>query len=302
MDVSAFARIARSAGIDAPLTGCEPLGEGVKALVHRLDFEGRDSLALKVFALPDVIDRELAGYRAIGNRIPEIPELVASGDGSPAAPFGWLLLTLAPGQQFDRLIGWMPKPEIHDVLGQLGELLARLHAIECASWSVLAGSRDGFQSNADYMADRFEVSLGRFRDRGGEDELAGRLAAWFAAQRPRLEGCRVPVVCHGDLHLENIFIDPGPDPRLRRVIDLEASQAADPVLDLARAWHHASWMGDEALAALLAGYGEVPTWFDEVFDVYMTFFDLKLWNFYATDPQSTATESIAARLSRKVGE
>lgn len=301
MDASALARIARSAGIEAQPSACTPLGEGVKAFVHRLDFDGRDSLALKVFELPDVVDREVAGYKAAADAVPELPSLIGYAGAGPGTPHGWLLMTLASGQQLDRLIGWMPQHERLDVLREIGAFLARLHRIECPSFSLIAGAADGHTENRSFMRERIAVQIEHFEARGGNPDLAGALGRWFGARTDRLDGCGAPVLSHGDVHLENIFMDPGPQPKLRNVIDLESSQAADPVLDLARAHHNTAWIGDESLAALLDGYGAAPAWLDDVFDTYLAFFDLKLWNFFAIDPENTATESIASRLADRVG-
>lgn len=303
MDVTALAQIARSAGIEAPLTGSALLGDGVKSVVRRLDFDGHESLALKVYTAAGVIDREIAGYRSAGGRIDELPRVVAHSGSADSTPFGWMLMSLAAGERLDLTIGWMPREERLAVLSEIGGFLSRLHSIESPSFAQLAGSTGGCATNVEYMRQRFADSIGRFVERGGDRELADQIAKWFAAQEHRLSGCSQPVVCHGDVHLENIFIKPGPDPHVTTVIDLEVSQSADPVLDLAKTLHHLAWIGEhDVLPALLAGYEDPPAWLDDALGVYIVFFDLKLWNFFAIDPQNTATTSIAQRLAEATGD
>lgn len=71
---------------------------------------------------------------------------------------------------------------------------------------------------------------------------------------------------HDDAHDANVLVEDG---RITGLVDWENAVAADPILDLAKAHAFSDGSSEEALEALIDGYGPLrPDWRD-AFDLYV---------------------------------
>lgn len=300
-DFAVARRIARLAGIDNELTCVHQLGEGVKGRVLRLDFEGRESLALKLYSAAGA-DRERAGFELAARHDLPLPRMMAGADGpDPAAALGWTLMTLAPGRGLNRVLAQMTLEQELDVHRQTGALLRRLHAAVCPRFGR-GGTRPDFATNGEYVVARFESALARFTALGGDAGLAGRIRALLAARNGALAACRQPVFCHGDLHAENVRVRQAEHGlEVVGAIDLEEWFAGDPALDIALTWAARSPHDDDVYWALLDGYGDAPGWLDSVLDIYIVLAELKLWIYYAVGDSREPLVEIEERIEAAVG-
>ncbi|MBF6619371.1 MAG: phosphotransferase family protein [Patulibacter sp.] len=105
------------------------------------------------------------------------------------------------------------------------DALAALHA---APWAEIGlegfGRHEGF---LDRQVGRWSSQLERYRHRPLPyfDEIAG----WLEAHRP---ATFAPGIMHGDFHLDNVLLTPGPQIAPAAIIDWEMATIGDPLLDL----------------------------------------------------------------------
>lgn len=106
------------------------------------------------------------------------------------------------------------------------DALAGLHALDPVAVGVAdLGRPEGFHER---QVQRWSAQLAGY---GGEG-LPGveRITAWLDAHRP--SGFR-PAIMHGDFHMLNALVAPGPPARVVAIVDWETATIGDPLLDLA---------------------------------------------------------------------
>jgi aminoglycoside phosphotransferase (APT) family kinase protein len=162
----------------------------------------------------------LTAARAAGLAVPEV--LVAD-DGSYLGTPG-LVMARVDGETVARRIQRDTQftTARRRLVGQCGEFLARLHAIDPASIDGLA------------WADPLERYRQRWRDLDGVNPTFELAFRWLDANRPEPGPT---TVVHGDFRLGNLIVDAH---GLAAVLDWELAHAGDPVEDLAwlclKAW------------------------------------------------------------------
>lgn len=292
--------VLRAAGIDARVVGTAALGQGAKSIVTRVDLEGGEQLALKVFLSGGNTAREHAAYRLLGDHSHPIPRMLHCAAETPEFPFGFTLLTLASGSPLNLNFGGLERHRLLAVYRGVGEFQASLHRTAGPGFAILSEERVD-RDNAEFMARTVDLELGKFLAHGGKPRLAGGLESYFAEASGRFAQAPASVFCHGDLHPENIFVIGGPDDlRFVGAIDLEEAFTGDPVMDLTRTLHTCPLPGEDLTEALLEGYGGKPQGFDDLFDAYFVLYELKLWNYYAGGGSRGPLRSIARRMRRRI--
>lgn len=295
-------RFVRAAGIERAVDSLELLGRGVKGVVWRVLLEDQEALALKIYSRAGSVIREHAGYRARAGRELALPSMLGGAAESVDAPDGWTLMTLAPGGPMNSSLTTMSRSEFLGVYRAVGEQLRRMHETSCPSYSLVVGAKNGAGDNVEWFRGRVASSIDGFLASGGNRHLAARIEERLAQFDAELACCERPRFCHGDMHPENIRIAPGPDGvQFVGVIDLEESLAADPAQDLARTLHSCPAPGDDVKAALLEGYGEAPAWLDAVLPAYHLYYELELWNYFASGGSRRPLASIARRMAAQSG-
>lgn len=287
-----------AAGIDSQVAATSPLGQGVKSVASRIELEGAEPLALKVFLRGGHTMREHSAYRLLGEHSLPMPRMLHGIAESEEFPFGYTLLTMAPGEPLNLKFGGLERDRLLEVYRGVGELQAAMHRTAGSGFSDLGGmpvDRD----NARFMARRIDFALATFLTHGGSTRLAGRLEDFFADASDRFAQSAAAVLCHGDLHPENIFVTgDGASLAFKGAIDLEEAFTGDAVMDLARTIQTCPLPGEDLTAALLDGYGGKPEGFDSLQNVYFTLYELELWNYYAQGGSRKPLRSIARRLRR----
>jgi aminoglycoside phosphotransferase (APT) family kinase protein len=161
---------------------------------------------------PALVLREHAIQNAVAEQGYPAPRVVhASVDPAPiGAPF--LLMTRLPGRP---LIAARPM----GMDGPLVDAQLRLHALDPAPLVRALGDAIGFDGY-----------LSRFQRRLERAELEGLqgVARWLREHRP--PAAEPPVICHGDLHPQNVLVESG---RVSGVVDWTNTVIADPAFDVA---------------------------------------------------------------------
>jgi Ser/Thr protein kinase RdoA (MazF antagonist) len=289
-----------AAGIDSRVTATSALGQGVKSIVSRIEREDDEPLALKVFLRGGHTTREHAAYALLGEHSLPMPRMLHGVAEASDYPFGYTLLTMAPGEPLNLNFGGLARRRLLDVYRGVGALQASMHSTAGRGFSDLSHERVD-RDNAEFMAGRIDFALGTFLTHGGSHRLAGKIEAFFDDAANRFAQSAASVLCHGDLHPENIFVT-GDAATLSFVgaIDLEEAFTGDAVMDLTRTIQTCPLPGDDLTAALLDGYGGKPEGFDALHDAYFVLYELELWNYYAQGGSRKPLRSIARRIRKRI--
>jgi aminoglycoside phosphotransferase (APT) family kinase protein len=134
--------------------------------------------------------------------------------------------------------------------------------------------------------------------RSGPPALREPLERYFSEREGAFTGCETAVLCHNDAHDANVLVVDG---RITGLIDWENAVAADPILDLAKAWAFSDGRSDETLEALVDGYGPLREDWREAFDLYVVDHLLELWTWFhqlgVTDPLPELEGYLARRVA-----
>lgn len=292
--------VVSAAGIDAGVVGTSLLGRGVKSLVTRIDLDDGSSLALKVFTRGGSTTREHRAYELLGEHDLPVPRMLLGVASDDDFPFGFSLLTMAPGAPLNDHFVDLPREQLLNVYRGVGEFQRLFHRTSAPGFSDLT-DHELNADNAALIASRVKFALGTFLTHGGKPRLAAKLENFFAENDRHLALVPSPVLCHGDLHPENIRVE-RVDGELSFVfvIDLEEAFAGDPLMDLTRTLQTCPLPGSDVTAALLDGYGGKPEGFDDLHNVYFVLYELELWNYYALGGSRRPLRSIARRIKRRL--
>lgn len=285
-------------GIDPVLevTRVEPLGDGVKSEVFRAHCSDGRELAVKLFKEQHraAAAREAACLGALAGRADlPVPALIGQGDD-------WLALSVLPGEAMGSMLGWMDAGDQFGAYNQLGAFLGDLHRTKASRFGGLPGSGlPDFATNREFMTARFDWALARYREYGGRAELADAAEERVAERAELFEGCADPVVVHFDLHPQNVLLRRAEDRSLTLtgVVDWESAHAADPLTDIAQAWHMAPHRAPEHLEALVAGYGGIEAGWRQRLDLYVLYFSLELWIWFVKGGSPPPHEGIDERIA-----
>lgn len=177
----------------------------------------------------------------------------------------------------------MPRAEVQELSGAIGGGLRALHDVRLRRFGRIRATSDGeFATNAQYVLTRFDSAVAKFRDRGGDAALAARAERWLQPRADVLEECHAAVLCHLDCHEMNVAVrEVDGAVRFHGLIDFGCAAAADPVFDLAKTHYMARRGSRSTLAALIAGYGDLPSGWRRRWPIYMLINAIELWSWFA---------------------
>ncbi|MGC4936604.1 phosphotransferase family protein [Kribbella sp. DT2] len=185
------------------------------------------------------------------------------------------------------------------IYAQAGALLTRIHRIPQPAYGYLTDQvLEPLPSNDQYMARQFAKKLKEFEELGGDPELQARITEYVAEHPvpPDVE----PVLCHNDFHEGNLLVDPETW-QLNGIIDVENAIAADPLLDLAKAFYYSIKDDRAKLDGLLDGYGELPADWEERTTTYRLYHALELWDWFTLIGVTDPLDSIAGDIAEILG-
>jgi aminoglycoside phosphotransferase (APT) family kinase protein len=295
----------------SPITpvAVEPLGSGVKSTVLRVRDEAGEQFALKLYAegTERAAEREIAFHNAVGDDhgLP-IPRLVASSVDDEDAPNGFTLVTIEPGRLMKDIVDDVFEDELHGLRRQIGAFLAQLHQTPVASFGELVPHQPAEQSASamGFTTWAIDQELASYLEHDGNRALAARIAAWVRERAPLLDQTTNPKLLHLDLHEGNVMVQrvPGGTPVMRAVIDFECAGGGDPVSDFARSTTLQRGGGTEqALDAMLEGYGGLPDGWRDRYDVYRVQHTFSLLRWYRKNVSGSGVRGCERTLSRIVG-
>ena len=155
-----------------------------------------------------------------------------------------------------------------------------------------------FATNSELIADRFDWALSRFEKLGGEPPLVTRCRDFVECNRDVPRQCARASVTHFDLHPANILFsrDDAGALALSGVIDWESAFAADPLMDVAQAFHRSARRDTATLGALASGYGELRPGWRRAFNLYLLYFSIELWVWFVKGGSAPPHRGIERRI------
>jgi Ser/Thr protein kinase RdoA (MazF antagonist) len=268
---------------DFALSAIEPLDGGEVHANYALETTDGGRLVLKVYRgeLSWKRDKEVFLLELVSGCVP-VPQVVYTTPGI-------LVMTRVPGRPARFTDG-----DAVAVSRQLGVLLRDLHAITFDSFGYIETRvTSPVPTNLEFMRRRIDRKV-----RSGPPDLRDSLERYFAERETAFEGCETAALCHNDAHDANVLVENG---QITGLLDWENAVAADPILDLAKAYAFSDGSSDDTLAALIEGYGPLRDDWREAFDLYVVDHLLELWGWFhqlgVTDP----LPELESYLARRVG-
>ncbi len=211
--------------------------EGGSAQVFRIDLEDGGKLVLKTY--PDDRpwapgkDKYAAGLLS-GLDIPVTRYLVLD-ETKTRLPFRFAITTYLPGVTADSL---KDEPDIADVYRQMGALLKQLHSVKMPGYGHVnsRGVIAPVATNAEFVRAVAEETFRRFREYGGDAELARKLELIVEERFDLVTHSSGAVFAHDDVHPGNVLVERDAQSKLRLtgLIDFGNARAADAAYDLAK--------------------------------------------------------------------
>lgn len=264
--------------------------------------EAHPPLVLKVY--PDELhwkmQKEVAVIGLIQNRVSvPVPRILLADDTKTLLGLNFTLMTRLGGSVLLQLEADLLPAQRHSVYAQIGRLLREFHAIAMEAFGYIGatGILAAHATNRTYLTHQVERKLREFAHRGGDADLAGRVAGYFGDRAELFNACTRAVLCHNDLHAGNLLATVANGSlTLTGVLDFEGALAGDPLMDVAKALYY---LDPEARRALLEGYGvmERANW-AQTLDLYHLYFVLELWCWMAQIGNKQPLDQLASDLER----
>jgi aminoglycoside phosphotransferase (APT) family kinase protein len=233
---------------------------GGHARSYRIDRLGGPPLVLKAFndAVPYATGKETYASRLLRDLDVPVTRFLASDETRTRLPFRYTIANYLPGRQ---VMTFKDEPDVADLYRQMGEMLRKLHTVPVPGYGAFDtdGLHDPAPTNTEYMNRRFTYAIGRFRHFGGDEALARKLEAIFAAGVDVMAESRGAVFAHDDFQPHNVLAERGADGRLHLtgLLDFGNARASDPVCDLAKALFCSEHDAPGSSPHILAGYGPI---------------------------------------------
>ncbi len=270
----------------------EELHGGAISRVYGVACTDESSPDLVIKTYPELLHWKLAKevflYRYLaGNKHLPVPRVLWHDDSRTIVPLAVLVLTRLDGQILQPLEASLSDDDLFGLYAQMGRTLRHFHDVRMAAFGYLVGGgvKDPHASNDAYMLFQFDKKLREFRQCGGSEALAARMARHVAAGTHLLKASTLPVFCHDDFHTGNVLVrhEAGARWQLTGVVDVENAVAGDPLLDIAKTLLYSVGESLPKRNGLLAGYGPIdrPQWQAAV-DLYRMYHALEWWDWTAS--------------------
>ncbi len=307
LDAKAISRIIQYLEPDLTISGFSRL-EGGSTEVYRIDLANADygSLVLKIY--PDEPEWGPSKEALVAGWLKDltlpVPTWLRVDESRSLLPLRYSLLTHLPGRS---LRHWMAEPDIKNVYRQMGELLRRIHAVPMPGYGYVRGHGidKPLPTNADYMTAAFDDVFRRFRDLGGDPELARRLQQFAEGSFDIFDASDGAVLAHDDLHQGNVLALRGKAGglELSGLVDFGNARAADKLFDLAKALFCSAHEDSRSYQPILEGYGLVDHPDTErALRLYTLFHRVSMWCWLTKIGVDVAAEDGPGGLIRDLSE
>ncbi len=303
LDAGSAQRLVDAAGIVFSVATCTRLHGGDNSAAYELfDTERHAYLVAKVYGerMAWKMGKEVLVYGLLPSVPVPTPKILFSDDSRQVVDASYALMTRLPGRAASTVTGGLGAGDVGDIWRQIGVIARAIHAVMFDQFGYLGpqGVLEPVDRNRVHMTRILDSHLRTFRGKGGDPAVADSVERRLAEDAPLLDTCRQPVLCHDDLHEDNVLVDRR-DGRwvVTGVVDVENASAADPMLDLAKADYYAR---EEPVrrAGLLEGYGPLPPDGEARLALYRLHHALALWSWFARIGRERALPGLAADIAR----
>jgi aminoglycoside phosphotransferase (APT) family kinase protein len=183
--------------------------------------------AAAISATANDLGREFRILTALAGRAVPAPRPLAYVAAGEVTPRSCLVMEFAAGHPLTDSWpdGWPAGVSIGDAGRAAVEALAALHRV-----NYVAAGLEGFGRPQGYLRRQVARWRGQYEQHQVRDlPLFSELGDWLEAHRPMEV---TPAILHGDFHLDNCLILPGPPARVSAIIDWELATVGDPLVDL----------------------------------------------------------------------
>ena len=168
--------------------------------------------------------------REAGVPAPEV--LLVDAIQSDGKSFEAMVQRKTLGQPLNDILWSLEKPALDDILRQVGEILGRIHRIQVEGFGRRCADETWTFPTWERSIASSVRSRGRTREyilQAGFSEREFELMIEMLEQYPNEFPCRQPVLCHGDIEPDHIYIDE--EQAIAGVIDFGQFQGGSPILD-----------------------------------------------------------------------
>lgn len=270
--------IAVSRVIDRARLGIPLGGYGGRSQVYSV---GSDAV-VKVYSLDAELKsgREVRAYDLLAGRGLPIPRKLAQGRLSDGTP--WLLLSRLPGEILAEFLDTLPLAQQCDLFGEIGALLARLHATpidDVFAREPVVGLVVRYPARLLSKMRQYAASA---RETEGEvRRTVEAIERWLDAH-PALEE-QVPLAfMHGDYSARNVLVSRrGGRDELTGIIDFEKAYLGEPARDIAKMFFAEPQMWTSRFCRFCEAYvatgGAMPSFTRFVFNAFAIVLDAATW-------------------------
>ncbi|WIX75652.1 phosphotransferase family protein [Amycolatopsis carbonis] len=180
-----------------------------------------------ISATANNLGREYRVLSALAGADVPVPQALAFADAEEVDGRSVLVMSAVSGSPLTDSwpAGWPSSAGIRDVGFVTVDALAALHRVD-----VDAVGLANFGRPVNYLERQVRRWRGQYeRNRVRDLPQFGFLGRWLEANRPEETA---PAIVHGDFHLDNCLIEPGPPVRVSAIIDWELATIGDPLVDL----------------------------------------------------------------------
>jgi aminoglycoside phosphotransferase (APT) family kinase protein len=180
-----------------------------------------------ISATANNLEREFRVLTALVDTDVPVPRPVAYAAPGLAGEHSCLVMELSPGYPLTSRwpADWPAAVAIGQVGGAVIEALAALHQVDAAAVGLGDFGRPERYLERQVARWRSQFEQNQVRDLPRFDELA----TWLEANRPAETS---PAILHGDFHMDNCLVLPGPPAKVSAIIDWELATIGDPLVDL----------------------------------------------------------------------
>jgi len=206
---------------------------------------------------------ELEAHSLVAGRGLPIPKLIAHGvfpQQAGQSSWSWLIESAATGSPWSRSLDALTDEQKKRASADLGATLRRLHETPHEAATVLASEWERF---SDLVADELNhLGTNDARLAAFPTSFQPALRDLAAATLGALDTSAPTKLLHGDVHGDNVFVDPSAG-EVTGLIDLNEMYAGHPWYDLADASFRLLHGAPGLIDSLLDGYGLDPSTHDQ---------------------------------------
>jgi aminoglycoside phosphotransferase (APT) family kinase protein len=279
------------------------LQAGHASTVSRVDVDGPPGRVVVKVYRPEFSwkqRKELHVYGLLEDVAVPTPDVLGYGGAGTGVDPVFVILEWLPGTS-----PWLlPSRSVDDntaMYAALGALMRELHTVKMDGYGYVVDQViDPQPTNDRFMRQLFDRAFSGEAEIGGDPAIRAGARRVLTEIESAFEACDRAVLCHDDIHLGNVLVDPSAMGRIVGLVDVENTFAADPLFDVAKTLLNLEVDGTTAFRqCFLDGYGPLGPRADERMRLYEIYHLLELWNWVTETRQPWSLAPVEEQLRRR---